>query len=176
MKSFFTLLTGLFIFHTIANSQSIFMAVEGNVQGKFKGEGSIEREEKMDVAAISMEAVAGGSSTGVASGRRQHQPFFVKKITGAASPQFFQAFAANEVLRRVVIEFSNQNMNSEEAMVYYVITLENVKINSFKQVAEIPGNTKTPKNILFDEIKFTYQKITVESKTGKTSAADDISR
>jgi type VI secretion system secreted protein Hcp len=175
MKSFYTLLTGLFIFHTIANSQSIFMAVEGNVQGKFKGEGSIEREEKMDVAAISMEAVAGGSSTGVASGRRQHQPFFVKKITGAASPQFFQALVTNEVLRRVVIEFSNQNMNGEEAIVY-VITLENVRINSFKQVTEIPSNTKSPKNILFDEIKFIYQKITVESKTGKTSAADDIGR
>src|SRR5215216_4421491 len=120
MKSFFTLLAGLFILHTIVNSQSIFMTVDGTVQGRFKGEGTLEREEKIDITAISMEVLGGAGSTSTGSGRRQHQPFFVKKLTGAASPQFFEALIKNEVLRKVVIEFSNQDMNGEGAIIHYV--------------------------------------------------------
>src|SRR5258708_7175535 len=116
MKPFFVLFTGLFILHASAGAQAISMTVESITQGKFKGESlnprGGDRGDRMDVYGVSMEVVIGtDAATGQASRRRQHQPFFIRKVSGAASPQFFQAAVSNDVLKRVVIEFRGTNPN-----------------------------------------------------------------
>jgi type VI secretion system Hcp family effector len=179
MKPLLILFAGLFIFHALAIGQAALMTVEGDRQGKFKGESTTQRErnaDKIEVYGITMEVGTGSDAGSVlASRRRQFQPLLVKKPTGAASPQFFQALVSNETLRRVVIEFRGYDANGQE-MIIYTITLESVRVSNFKQVADIPVNGKSQSqgNFLFDEIKLSYQKITIESNTGKTMAVDQV--
>jgi type VI secretion system Hcp family effector len=171
MKPFFVLLTALFILHTITNGQTITMTVESNTQGKFKSE-IASQNDKIAVTAASLEIASPTTGAGMAAGRRQHQPFMVKKTAGAASPQFMQAMITNELLKRVILEFRGTNEYGEEG-VTYKITLENVRVSSFKQATEIVEGGKAPKSVLMDDIRLIYQKITVESSSGQTISTDD---
>ena|SRR5688572_23212344 len=169
MKPFFVLLVTLFALQTIVNGQPITMTAESNSQGKFKSE---TQNDKIVLTGATLEVTSPTSGTGMSTGRRQHQPFVIKKPVGASSAQFMQALITNDVLRKVVIEFRGTNEYGEEAVVYK-ITLDNARVSNFKQTAEIPENTKAPKNVLIDEIRLTYQKITVESMSSQIMATDD---
>ncbi|MFL5739590.1 MAG: type VI secretion system tube protein Hcp [Flavisolibacter sp.] len=179
MKLFLTALTTLIIFCNGVRSQTISMTVDAIQQGKFKGENQ-RQTDRIDLTAATLEistATSMGNGVGMATGRRQHQPFVIRKLAGASSPQFLQALISNEMLKKVVIEFSGPNQNEEKGA-GYVITLENVRVTSFKQSATVPENTSikvgTAPSPLMDEIKLIYQKITVECRTGNTMAVDDL--
>lgn len=179
------ILFSLFAFLLInaANSQTILLSVEGVKQGKFKGESMRQRAaDKIEVTSYSMELTSPRDlATGQASGKRQYQPLYIQKPTGAASPQFFQAVATNEILPKVVIEFYKTNASGEEIL-YYTITLENATVSGYKQFTQATTTATGEKrsgqneNLLFDELKFTFRKISVESNAGKTSAMDDWSK
>ena len=171
MKPFFVLLTAFLILHTIANGQTITMTVDGNTQGKFKSEVSSQND-KIPVTAASLEITSSTTGTGMSTGRRQHQPFMVKKTVGVASPQFMQAIITNETLKRVIIEFRGTTEYGEEAVIYK-ITLENAKVSSFKQATETVEGGKAPRTVLMDDIRLVYSKITVESSSGNSTATDD---
>ena len=182
MKLFLTALTALIIFCNSVSSQSISMTVDATKQGKFRAENQRQMPDKIDVLGATMEVTTSGDASGsvrINTGRRQYQPFVIKKLAGAASPQFLQALTSNEILSRVVIEFSGTNPSGEQ-FANYVITLDDVRVIGFKQSATIPdvsniksGVTPSP---LMDEIKLVFQRITIESRTGKTMAVDDVSR
>lgn len=180
MKLILIALTALIIFNSNVTGQVISMTVDATQQGKFRAESLRQNQDKIDVLAATMEVITStDAASGMARGRRQHQPFIIKKFTGASSPQFFQALVTNEAIRKVVIEFTGTNQNGEQ-QVTYAITLETVRVAGLKQSATVPenvsakgGGMSTP---LMDEIKLVYQKITVESNTGKTMATDDSSR
>lgn len=171
MKPFIVLLTALFILHSITNGQTITMTVEG-AQGKFRSE-IVNQNDKIPVTAASLDITSSTSGSGMSTGRRQHQPFTIKKIVGGASPQFMQAMINNELLKKVVIEFRGINEYGEEGVIYK-ITLENARVSSFKQSTEVTETGgKSPKIALVDDIKLVYQKINVEAASGQTTASDD---
>ena len=183
MKLFLTSLTALVIFCNSVNSQTISMTVDGTKQGKFRAENQRQTPDKIDVLATTMEVTTSGDAASgavrISTGRRQYQPFVIKKLAGASSPQFLQALTSNEILSRVVIEFSGTNPSGEQ-VVSYVITLDDVRVTGFKQSAAIPDNSNIKSSVtpspLMDEIKLVFQRITIESRTGKTMAVDDVSR
>ncbi len=174
-KILFFIATALFI-NLAAHSQLITMSVDATKQGKFKGE-SIRNnsKEKSEIIGYLYEITSPRDvATGQASGKRAHQPVLILKPFGASSPQFFQALTTNEVLKTVVFDFYKTNENGEEIN-YYTVTLTNAIVSSYKQFIGPLDNEKfNPANTgLYDEIKFTFQKITVEDKVGKTMSTDD---
>jgi type VI secretion system Hcp family effector len=180
MKLLVIALSALLIFSITVTGQAISMTVDGGQQGKFRGDNQQQNQDRMGVLATTMEvSTATDAASGMVRGRRQHQPFIVKKLAGASSPQFLQALISNELLKKVTVEFTGINQNGEQ-MTTYVITLENVRVAGLKQYAATPENVSVKSGMmstaLFDEIKLVYQKITVESLTGKTMATDDASR
>lgn len=154
----------------------ITVSFEGTKQGKFKGETmrkGMEGRSELTGYVSDLNSPRDLAS-GLPTGKRSYQPIVLLKLAGAASPQLLQACATNEVIKRVVIDFYRRDPNGMDIN-YYTITLENVSISGFKQfVGPLDNERFNPDDRnLYDEIRLVFQKITVEEKTGMTSAVDD---
>lgn len=143
------------------SGERMFITVEGTKQGKFKGQDNqLKQGDRTEITNFAYEVVSPRDlASGASSGKRQHKPITITKPIGAATPQFFQAITTNEVLKTVVISFYNEYPS--EAGPSFEVKLTNANVSGFKQEK-------------FNEhISFTFQKIEIESKLGKTAAMDD---
>ncbi len=151
------------------------MTTEGTTQGKFKGE-STRTAHKDKAPCIQFNYGVQSPrdvATGMASGKRQHQPFVVVKEVGASTPQFFQACVTNEVLKSVLFEFTKTTPEGKEE-VYYTIKLTNATVASHKHyVDKAAKHSEASDTHELEEISFTFQKIDIENKTFKTAASED---
>jgi type VI secretion system secreted protein Hcp len=156
-------------------SQYAMMTVDGTKQGKFKGESLKQgNTDKTEVIAYTQEIKSPRDiASGQASGKRQHQPLTIWKVAGATSPQFFQAVITNEVLRNVTIEYYKTDEDTKTEVLQYKIELTNATVSNYRQIMGMPesGGFKATSPGLYEEISFTFQKITVSAN--KTSATDD---
>lgn len=177
------LLTILSSIYSFSWSQATvtMMKVVGTKQGSFKGESLMPRySDKAEVLGYSMEIKSPrDAASGQATGRRQHMPLTIWKATGASSPQFFSAITTNEALKTVTIEFYKPDevfKSSGTEQLYFKIELVNASIASFKQVmgAADLGSFRSNPALMYDEIKFVYEKITVTHGTGGVSASDNL--
>lgn len=164
-------------------AQLITMSVEGSKQGKFKGESlKSKMNDKTELLGYLMDVnVPRDPASGMATGRRQHQPLTILKATGMSSPQFVSAMVTNELLKKVVIEFYKPGTlamgGSGAESLFYTVVLENVYISSYKQYQGPLNNSafNAPDATLSEEIKLSYQKITVTYSPGGITAQDDTS-
>jgi type VI secretion system secreted protein Hcp len=162
---------------TAAADAGINVSVKGAKQGQFKAETTREKAaDRIEVTGFAYEVTSPrDAASGQASGKRQHKPLQITKAIGASSPQFFQALTTNEPLQSVVLEFTKTDKNGEE-YVFFTIKLVNATVNSIRQ--HTPENASGGKDaagaaVPVEEISFTFQRIEMESKDGKTMAADD---
>jgi type VI secretion system secreted protein Hcp len=154
-----------------------YVTVEGTKQGKFKGESlQSKNANKLDGVRFSYGVNSPrDAASGLATGKRIHKPVTFTKEWGASSPQFFQAATTNEVLKSVLFEFNKSNANGEE-YVYYTVKLTNATVSNINYTEDSLAKSGDPTNGLqLEEISFTFQKIEIENKDGKTIAADDWS-
>lgn len=157
-----------------------YVTIEGTKQGKFKGESPREKHTaKIAGLSYSHEIKSPRDvATGQASGKRQHGAIVFSKEWGPSSPQLFQALVTNEVLKSVLFEFFHTTPEGMEE-VYHTIKLTNATVSNIKYTTgkgESAGSAKTTTTFdthELEEVSLTYQKIEVESKTGKTMATDD---
>lgn len=175
-KNILSLGAALLLVSLTAYSQTITISVEGTKQGKFKGESSKSKfADRSEITGFIQEVTSPrDAASGMATGKRMYQPVILLKQSGASSPQFFQALTSNEILKKIIIDFYKADATGAEVN-YYTVTLENVLLSGYKQFIGPLDNEKfnPADNILYDEIKLTFQKITIEEKTGKTMASDD---
>ena len=160
-----------------------YVTINGTKQGNFKGEGVKDKtKDKIVGLGFNYELKSPRDvATGQASGKRQHSPIRIVKEWGAATPQIFQALVSNEALKEVKLEFYKVNANGEE-YVYYTVRLTNASVSAIRQYTSDSGvqassSAKQGSSSLdlkeLEEVSFTFQKIEVESKDGKTMSMDD---
>ena len=152
-----------------------YVTVVGTKQGKWKQETPREKH-KGKIPGISFHYNVKSlrdSANGQASGKRTHHPVTFVKEWGASSPQFFQALCTNESLKSVLFEFVKTDKNGEE-YVYHTIKLVNASVSEIDQY--LAGDSKQDQSHdvhELEKISFTFQRIEMESKDGKTMAVDD---
>jgi type VI secretion system secreted protein Hcp len=168
-----TVLLMTFICSSALAGGNFFITITGKTT-KFKGE-SIDPNHKDDLEglAYSYEVKSPRDlATGQASGKRQHGAITITKEWGAASPQLFNALVKNEQLSTVVFTFMTTDQTTGGQIPYYKVTLTNAtiaQIHSFKDLTyQREYSTKE-----LESVSFTFQKIQVESLTGKTTASDN---
>jgi type VI secretion system secreted protein Hcp len=158
-----------------------FVTIEGTKQNKFKGESLLAaHKDKITGLSFHHEITSPRDiATGLPSGRRQHQPIRITKEWGASSPQIMQALCTNEVLKKVLFEFTHTTKTGTTE-VYYKIELEEATISCVKYMTGEGGesNASAKHNqrndtLELEEVSFTYQKITVSHVPGSTQAVDD---
>ncbi|HEV2946262.1 MAG TPA: type VI secretion system tube protein TssD [Gemmataceae bacterium] len=156
-------------------AHEFYVAFDFTTQGKSKGE-SPRKEHNQKIAGLEFEyelIAPRDVATGQASGKRQHKPVRLVKEWGAASPQLFQACATNETIKSVLFEFIKSGSDGKE-VVYQTIKLTNATVSRLRQYTE--QNAKHEESAdthELEEVELTFQKIEMENKPGKTSAADD---
>ena len=155
-----------------------YISIEGAKQGKFKGASSAAGAKltKGKIAGVkfSFETTSPRDvATGQASGKRTYKPIVITKEWDAASPQIFSALVSNENLKKVLFEFVKNDASGREE-VYYTITLTNANvanIHSYLDLTDTSGDHYDAHEL--EDVSFVFQKIEIENKEGKTTAADD---
>ncbi len=147
-----------------------YVSIEGTKQGKFKGESLREAHpDTLPARGFGYEVRAPrDASTGMAAGKRVHGPVTFLKEWGAASPQLFQALTTNEVLKTVLFEFVHTTDDGSEE-VYHTIKLTNATVASIRQYTAADAGVASRG---VDEVALAFERIEIESKTGKTMAMD----
>jgi type VI secretion system Hcp family effector len=158
------LAAGIALFSPNLSAEEVFVATVGLKQGAFAGEVPQKGfENKIQAVGFSHELLTPPDQTG----RRQHKPIVITKRVGASSPQFFQAWATNEPLKSVTIDFtdvSDRTMGTAgmTRKLVYQITLQNAVVVRIAQRMD-PTATPTPATgpAHLEEISLAYQSITV---------------
>jgi type VI secretion system secreted protein Hcp len=151
-----------------------YVTIEGTKQGKFKGE-SIRGAHKDKIEGLALEWKVTSPrdvATGQASGKRQHLPIKITKEWGPASPQIFQSLCTNEVLKSVLFEFIRTTDDGKEE-VHHTIKLVNATVSELKPFISMTKHEERTDVHELEEVSFTYQRVEIENKTGKTMATDD---
>ena len=153
-----------------------YVTIEGTKQGLLKGEST--REAHRDkLAGLSFHYQVSSprdSASGMATGKRQHQPITFVKEWGAASPQLFTAAVTNEQLKSVVFEFVRTNDSGEE-YVFHTIKLGTALITSIEQYID-DVKSEGQDTVGKEKVSLTFQRIEIENADGKTSAVDESGR
>jgi type VI secretion system secreted protein Hcp len=155
-------------------AQQFFATIVGATQGPFKGQGTGPDADKIPGVAFDYGlTVPFDPATGLAAGKRQYKPVVFTMEWGAASPQILQAAASNEILKSVLFEFVDVDAQGVES-VTFTVSLANAAISGFDGSVHI-GQTGGP--VVDDReltvVEFTFEKITVTSTAGGTTATDD---
>ena len=158
-----------------------FLSVEGTKIGRFKGSATQRgMEDKIPVLRFDYEIKSPRDvATGQASGKRQHNPIRFVKEWDASTPQFFQALVTNEVIKSATFEFFKNNSRTGQSELYHVIKLTNGNISGIRQFTGDAGTSLLSAKAAssevgeYEEISFTFQKIEIENRPGKTMALDD---
>jgi type VI secretion system secreted protein Hcp len=148
-----------------------YISIKGQKQGQFAGDGSNKQnKDRILIASFSFsEESPRDAASGQASGKRQYHPIVIRKYWGEASPQVYQALTSNEVLTQVLIEFITTDPQGKE-VVDHSFNLTNATISAVREFTEILPPTLEVKEL--EEISFTFQKIEIKDKSGKTFTDD----
>jgi len=110
------------------------------------------------------------ASTGMSSGRRQHQTVTITKLADAASPKLQRALKDNEVLPEVTVELVREERG--ESVVYHTITLHNAQIAGIHTGVEAGARKGGAEQ---ETVEFAYEKMEMKATPGKTMAIDSWS-
>jgi type VI secretion system secreted protein Hcp len=151
-----------------------YVTIDGERQGRFKGE-SMRKGMEGKIPGVRFQYSAHiprDPQSGLASGKRLHQPVVITKQWGTSSPQIFLALTTGEHLKSVVIEFVRTNPGGKE-YIFQIIRLSDAVVASFRQYANVanPGEPAYPLGL--EDFSFTFKKIEIINTDAKTQAMDD---
>jgi len=161
--------------------------VTGSVQGKFGHQNSIKSRAGFSIVTRTKHGVNSprDSSSGLASGKRQHEPFEVVLLLDSSIINFYSAISTNEVLKTVTIQYyqttaSTLNIQGTagaggEGKPWMTYTLENAVVSDV-QFYQPYSRAVEPEEKHKDQhivVKFTYQKITLTVTEGGKTYTDD---
>ena len=142
------------------------LAIKGSKQGTFKGDGHLNqiRGLSYDLQIVSPRDPASGQPTGKA----RFGPLTITKEWGASSPQILIALATNENLPAVQLTFYSPGSGGEH-VVDHVITLTDANVSEVHHHPVAGLKDSTTDKFQLEDVSFTYRKIEVEDKIGKTT-------
>ena len=157
-----------------------YLRLKGAKQGDIKGSVTQKgREGRIAVIAVSHEIVSPrDAASGLPTGKRQHKPLVITKELDKASPLLRAALVSNESLTSVTLDFFSAKAPGPAAgagleVNDFTISLTNASIASIEMVMPNNKNPDLAKLATYEEIAFTYQKITWTWNDGGITASDD---
>jgi len=156
-----------------------YLKLKGQKQGEIKGSVTQKgREGKIAVIAVSHEVVSPrDAASGLPTGKRMHKPFVITKELDKSSPLLYNALVNNENIPEWELQFWAPQLKATAGtgteVQHYTVKLLNANIASID--FRMPNN-KHPDLMKFaeyEEVAFTYQKITWTWNDGGITAEDD---
>ena len=156
-----------------------YLRLKGQKQGEFKGSVTQKgRENSIMVIAVSHEIVSPRDpASGLPTGKRMHKPFIVTKELDKASPLLYNALVNNENIPSWELKFYTPQVKAQQGVGtevnHYTVQLLNANIASIGFRMPNNRNPDLMKYAEYEEIAFTYQKITWTWVEGGITAEDD---
>jgi type VI secretion system secreted protein Hcp len=151
-----------------------YLKLKGQKSGECKGSVTQKgREGKIAVIAVSHDIVSPrDAASGLPTGKRMHKPFVITKELDKSSPLLYNILVHNENITEWELQFWQPSATGAEKQ-HYSVKLLNANIASidFRM-----ANNKHPDLMKFseyEEVAFTYQKITWTWVDGGITAEDD---
>jgi type VI secretion system secreted protein Hcp len=156
-----------------------YLKLKGQKQGEIKGSVTQKgRENKIMVIAVSHSIVSPRDhASGLPTGKRMHKPLVITKEVDKSSPLLYNLLTHNENISKWKLEHWIPQLDAKRGVggevQHYTVELLNANVASidFRM-----ANNKHPdlmKFELYEEISFTYQKITWTWNDGGITADDD---
>ena len=137
---------------------AMFMEAKGSKQGVIPGAAP---DGRIPVLSLRHQVTAPhDAATGIATGKRIHQPLTISKAVDKSTPMLYAALTTNETLPKVTIKWYRGSEN------YFITELTNATINSIEVKPGTPGG-------LVEEVSFSYQRISWTSLPDNHQAMDD---
>ena len=144
-----------------------YLTVTGGRQGTFKSSG-VRPTPEVPILAVEHGVTSPREmNTGLASGKRMHEPVTITMPTDAATRQFWTANAGNEVLTSVAITVTTKRATATTRAQSYTISLKNAAIERI--VVTPPSKDAAP----LTKVSFVFQEIHVTWVNGGVTATDD---
>jgi len=158
-----------------------YLKLKGQKQGEIKGSVVKKgKEKRIEVIAVNHQiSTPRDSRSGLASGKRVHQPFIITKPIDKSTPLLYSALANNEMITEFDLQFwTAQNLpktTTGTEYQHYTIKLTNAFISEIKFT--MPNNNLPELATLpeYEEISFVYQKIEWIWNDGAVTATDTTS-
>ncbi len=142
-----------------------YLKLKGQKQGEIKGSVTQKgREGKIMVIAASHEVVSPRDlASGLPTGKRMHKPFTITKEIDKSSPLLYNALVNNENITEWELQFWTSGMNSRTGAgsekQHYTVKLTNANISDISFHMLNNKNPELTRYAEYEEISFTYQKI-----------------
>jgi type VI secretion system secreted protein Hcp len=151
-----------------------YLQLTGQKQGKIKGDITVTgRVGTIGVIAVTHSIVSPrDASTGMPTGKRIHKPLTLTKEIDQSSPMLLQALVTNENLTMTKLDFYATNAAGVEKNCYR-IELVNASVSSYEVHQGNIRDTAMVNRAVWEDVSFTYQKITWTWLEGTTISADD---
>jgi len=156
-----------------------YLRLKGQKQGDIKGSVTQKgREDSIMVIAYSHEIVSPrDAASGLPTGKRMHKPLVITKELDKATPLLYSALVNNENIPTWKLEFWTPQLaaksGSGSEKQHYTIQLTNASIAAIGQRMLNNKNPELMRYAEYEEISFTYQKITWTWNDGGVTAEDD---
>src|SRR5262249_51193599 len=118
--------------------------------------------------------------SGLATGKRQHEPLTLTRLVGESSAQLFAALAANDTIKSMTIDILRTDARGLEVLAYS-IRLTNATVVTITQHFDYADSSASAKHVtsgksgLYEDVSFVFQRIEVTSPASKTAAMDEWS-
>jgi type VI secretion system secreted protein Hcp len=156
-----------------------YLRLKGQKQGEIKGSVTQKgREGSIMVIAVSHEIISPRDpASGLPTGKRMHKPFVITKELDKSSPLLYSVLTQNENIPDWKLEFWTPQLSAAGGVgaekQHYTVELVNANIASISMRMLNNKNPELTRYAEFEEIAFTYQKITWTWKDGGITAMDD---
>ncbi len=146
-----------------AETVHLYLKINGSKTAKFNPE---VPSGKIMVIAVSHEIVSPrDSASGLPTGKRQHKPLTILKPIDKSTPLLFQALTTNEQIASIEFEVY-QPAGKGKVKITRTGKLERAKIASITK-------PKDPKYAEYEEIAFTFDKISWAKRAPRIQGVDD---
>jgi type VI secretion system secreted protein Hcp len=110
------------------------------------------------------------SSTGLATGRRQHETIVIVREVDAASPKLYQAMGDGSIFPSAILTFTRLGASPAQPETRYTVALSQVIVTGLHPLAKPKTGSDTHE---LEEVQLTFRQITMTRTSGSKSATDD---
>ncbi len=156
-----------------------YLSLTGQKTGDIKGSVTQKgREGKIMVIAVSHEIVSPRDpASGLPTGKRMHKPFVITKELDKSSPLLYNVLCNNENISKWQLKFWTPQIKAAQGtgaeVQHYTVELVNANIASIHYRMLNNKNPDLMKYAEFEEVAFTYEKITWTWNDGGIMADDN---
>ena len=155
-------------------AQAFYITAQGQKQGAIKGDVTLKGHQGAILGLALTHDIASprDPASGLPTGKRVHKPLIVTIPWGSATPRLLSALYTNENLTTMHLSFLRTTPAGIDVE-FMTIDLTNASVSEVASTVPNVSDPNLSKLQEYNDVSFTYQKITTTFTVGGITATDD---